>query len=97
MKLMTNKTNLTGTIKVPGDKSMSHRSIMFGAIATGETRIQHFLRADDCLSTINAFRQLGVQIDEMPEGIIVHGKGWDALKQPSQAIDIGNSGRRFVY
>lgn len=92
MKLMTNKTNLTGTIKVPGDKSMSHRSIMFGAIATGETRIQHFLRADDCLSTINAFRQLGVQIDEMPEEIIVHGKGWAALKQPSQAINIGNSG-----
>ncbi|PLS33148.1 3-phosphoshikimate 1-carboxyvinyltransferase [Carnobacterium maltaromaticum] len=92
MKLVTNKNNLKGTIKVPGDKSMSHRSIMFGSIAEGTTRIKHFLRADDCMSTIAAFRALGVEIEETPEEIIVYGKGWDALKAPTEAIDIGNSG-----
>ncbi|MGX7418279.1 3-phosphoshikimate 1-carboxyvinyltransferase [Carnobacterium gallinarum] len=92
MELLTNKRELTGTVEVPGDKSMSHRSIMFGAIAEGTTRIKHFLRADDCMSTIAAFRVLGVEIEETDEEIIVHGQGWDALKQPKDAINIGNSG-----
>lgn len=92
MELLTNQHKLVGTINVPGDKSISHRSIMFGAISEGTTRIKQFLRADDCMSTIAAFRSLGVQIEETPDEIIVHGQGFDALKKPTEAIDIGNSG-----
>ncbi|WP_099222262.1 3-phosphoshikimate 1-carboxyvinyltransferase [Listeria costaricensis] len=92
MKLMTNKEKLRGKISVPGDKSMSHRSIMFGALAEGKTVIKHFLRADDCLSTIAAFRKLGVAIEDNGSEIIVHGKGFDGLKAPAEGLDIGNSG-----
>ncbi|STY35536.1 3-phosphoshikimate 1-carboxyvinyltransferase [Listeria fleischmannii subsp. coloradonensis] len=65
---------------------------MFGALANGETRIRHFLRADDCLSTIQAFRDLGVQIEETPDEIIVQGVGFDGLKQANKPLDVGNSG-----
>ncbi|EAE8361913.1 3-phosphoshikimate 1-carboxyvinyltransferase [Listeria monocytogenes] len=92
MKLITNKQGLVGAITVPGDKSMSHRSIMFGAIAEGKTVIRHFLRADDCLGTIKAFKALGVKIEETDEEIIVHGTGFDGLKQADGPLDIGNSG-----
>ncbi|WP_088816101.1 MULTISPECIES: 3-phosphoshikimate 1-carboxyvinyltransferase [Listeria] len=92
MKLQTGKSHLHGTIEVPGDKSISHRSIMFGALANGETRIRHFLRADDCLSTIQAFRDLGVQIEETPDEIIVHGVGFGGLKPSKAPINVGNSG-----
>ncbi|EMG29130.1 3-phosphoshikimate 1-carboxyvinyltransferase [Listeria fleischmannii 1991] len=92
MKLQTGKKELVGTLIVPGDKSISHRSIMFGALANGETRIRHFLRADDCLSTIQAFRDLGVQIEETPDEIIVQGVGFDGLKQANKPLDVGNSG-----
>ncbi|WP_088825460.1 3-phosphoshikimate 1-carboxyvinyltransferase [Listeria goaensis] len=92
MKLQTGKSHLHGTIEVPGDKSISHRSIMFGALANGETRIRHFLRADDCLSTIQAFRDLGVQIEETPDEIIVRGVGFGGLKPSKAPINVGNSG-----
>ncbi len=92
MKLQTGKSHLHGTIEVPGDKSISHRSIMFGALANGKTRIRHFLRADDCLSTIQAFRDLGVKIEETPDEIIVHGVGFNGFKQPEAPINVGNSG-----
>ncbi|WP_046173714.1 3-phosphoshikimate 1-carboxyvinyltransferase [Domibacillus indicus] len=92
MKLTFNKPSLGGTIEVPGDKSISHRSIMFGALAEGKTTIRHFLKGEDCLSTIDCFRKLGVQIDETDEEIIVHGTGWDGLKEPSAILDTGNSG-----
>lgn len=92
MKLTTNKTALTGTIEIPGDKSISHRSIMFGSIAEGTTTIKKFLRADDCLSTLQAFKDLGVKIEDDGETITVHGKGFDGLQAAAKPIDVGNSG-----
>lgn len=92
MKLQFNKPSLGGTIEVPGDKSISHRSIMFGALAEGTTTIRHFLKGEDCLSTIDCFRKLGVQIDETKDEIVVHGAGWNGLKEPSAILDTGNSG-----
>lgn len=92
MKLNFNRPSLGGKIEVPGDKSISHRSIMFGALSEGKTTIRHFLKGEDCLSTIDCFRKLGVQIEETDEEIIVHGAGWDGLKEPSAILDTGNSG-----
>ncbi|MBC1330844.1 3-phosphoshikimate 1-carboxyvinyltransferase [Listeria booriae] len=92
MQLVTNKQGLNGTIRVPGDKSISHRSIMFGALANGTTTVSNFLKGEDCLSTIGVFRALGVRIDEFPDKIVVHGAGWDGLKRPDETLDVGNSG-----
>ncbi|OAH55890.1 MULTISPECIES: 3-phosphoshikimate 1-carboxyvinyltransferase [Bacillaceae] len=92
MKLNFGQPSLGGRIEVPGDKSISHRSIMFGALANGKTVIRHFLKGEDCLSTIDCFRKLGVEIEETDEEIIVHGTGWDGLKEPSSILDTGNSG-----
>ncbi|EUJ52370.1 3-phosphoshikimate 1-carboxyvinyltransferase [Paenilisteria rocourtiae] len=92
MQLMTNKQGLNGTIRVPGDKSISHRSIMFGALAKGTTTVTNFLMGEDCLSTIGVFRALGITIDVSPDKIVVHGKGWDGLQKPAGILDVGNSG-----
>lgn len=92
MKLSINKQRLSGTIQVPSDKSISHRSIMFGSIAHGPTTIKNFLRGEDCLSTLAAFRSLGVAIEDDGETITVHGKGFESLKPSEQPIDVGNSG-----
>ncbi|KIL48055.1 3-phosphoshikimate 1-carboxyvinyltransferase [Jeotgalibacillus campisalis] len=83
---------LKGSIKVPGDKSISHRSIMFGALAEGKTVVRGFLKGDDCLSTIQCFRSMGVQIDESENEIIIHGVGFSGLKEPKELLDVGNSG-----
>jgi 3-phosphoshikimate 1-carboxyvinyltransferase len=87
---------LQGSIRVPGDKSISHRSIMFAAIAQGVTKISGFLEGADAISTMNAFRAMGVQIDG-PEGgnVTVHGVGRNGLKAPASTfgvLDCGNSG-----
>ena len=66
---------LRGEIAVPGDKSISHRAIMFGALSEGITEVSHFLKGADCLSTIDCFRRLGITIEEKEELILVHGKG----------------------
>ncbi|MBO0440955.1 3-phosphoshikimate 1-carboxyvinyltransferase [Candidatus Enterococcus ikei] len=92
MELVINKVGLNGTIAIPSDKSISHRSIMFGAIAQGKTTIKNFLRGDDCLSTLKAFQDLGVKIEDDGEIITVHGTGISGLKPAKQAIDVGNSG-----
>ncbi|MBC1473415.1 3-phosphoshikimate 1-carboxyvinyltransferase [Listeria grandensis] len=92
MQLVTNKQGLHGTIRVPGDKSISHRSIMFGALADGKTTVTNFLKGEDCLSTIGVFRALGVSIEESENQIVVHGKGWDGLQKPTEKLDVGNSG-----
>lgn len=92
MQLVTNKQGLNGTIRVPGDKSISHRSIMFGALANGTTTVSNFLKGEDCLSTIGVFRALGVRIEEFPDKIVVHGTGWGGLKRPDETLDVGNSG-----
>ncbi|WP_379946886.1 3-phosphoshikimate 1-carboxyvinyltransferase [Enterococcus devriesei] len=92
MKLLSTKKGLNGTLTVPADKSISHRSIMFGAISEGTTRIHNFLRAEDCLSTIAVFKALGVSITEDQRDIIVEGKGIAALTTANQLLDAGNSG-----
>jgi 3-phosphoshikimate 1-carboxyvinyltransferase len=83
---------LKGSIEIPGDKSISHRSVMFGSIAQGVTRVTNFLPGDDCLSTISCFRKLGVQIEENEEGLVIYGNGFDGLKEPNELLDVGNSG-----
>lgn len=83
---------LIGEIEVPGDKSISHRSIMFGGIANGRTRVKNFLKGQDCLSTVECFKSLGVQIEEKDEYLIIEGKGFDGLEEPSQILEVGNSG-----
>jgi len=84
---------LSGRVRVPGDKSISHRSIMLGAIADGETRISGFLEGADALATLSAFRRMGVEI-KGPEGgeVRVRGVGLRGLKAPDGPLDVGNSG-----
>lgn len=92
-ELMIDANALEGTITIPGDKSISHRDVMFASIAKGTTKIEGFLHAEDCISTMNIFRDLGVQIDEeADESVIVHGKGIEGLTAPDHALDAGNSG-----
>ena len=87
------KTSLQGKVKVPGDKSISHRSIMLGSIAEGKTEIEGFLHGADCLSTVQAFRDLGVEIEGVnTDKITVHGVGLNGLKEPENVLDVGNSG-----
>ena len=83
---------LRGTVTIPGDKSISHRSIMFGSLAEGDTEITGFLYGDDCLSTVGAFRSMGIEIEVTDEKIVVHGKGLHGLQEPDNVIDVGNSG-----
>lgn len=84
---------LKGEITVPGDKSISHRAVMFGAISRGETRITGFLNGEDSLGTARAFQLMGIGIDEKsPTELIVRGKGIDGLSEPTDVLDLGNSG-----
>lgn len=85
-------TTIKGEIAVPGDKSISHRAVMFGSIARGLTEITNFLQGADCLSTISCFRRLGIDIENTPDKILVHGKGLHGLSAPSEILDAGNSG-----
>ncbi|CAM3445315.1 3-phosphoshikimate 1-carboxyvinyltransferase [Aeromicrobium ponti] len=91
-KLNTNIQGLRGEIAVPGDKSISHRSIMFGAIAKGKTNITNFLLGEDCLSTIACFRKLGVRIEQEEHQVTVSGRGLEGLQEPADILDVGNSG-----
>ncbi len=84
--------NLNGTISVPGDKSISHRAVMFGALSEGTTHITHFLEGADCLSTIACFRQMGISIDRTGDEVFVHGKGLHGLLAPADMLNVGNSG-----
>lgn len=81
-----------GEITVPGDKSISHRAVMLGALAEGTTNIKGFLKGADCLSTIDCFRAMGIDIEVTDEIITVHGKGLHGLEKPSQTLYTGNSG-----
>ena len=83
---------LKGEETKPGDKSISHRSIMLGSIALGTTEITHFLDGADCLSTIDCFRKMGVEIERKPSSILVHGKGLRGLTAPASTLNVGNSG-----
>ncbi|CAA6808488.1 MAG: 5-Enolpyruvylshikimate-3-phosphate synthase (EC [uncultured Thiotrichaceae bacterium] len=85
--------SLNGNVRVPGDKSISHRSIMLGSLADGITEVSGFLNGDDCLATLNAFRTMGVEIEELAEGELkIHGVGLHGLKAPIGELDMGNSG-----
>lgn len=89
---ITKKTHMKGTVVVPGDKSISHRAVMFGSLAQGTTEITHFLQGADCLSTIDCFRRMGIEVTQTPSTILVHGKGLHGLQKPSTILDCGNSG-----
>jgi 3-phosphoshikimate 1-carboxyvinyltransferase len=84
---------LQGSLRVPGDKSISHRSIMLGSLAEGVTEVTGFLQGDDCLATLNAFRSMGVNIEGPIDGkVTIHGVGLAGLQNPHSALDMGNSG-----
>jgi len=90
---ITAVNRLSGCILVPGDKSISHRGVIFGSIAKGTTRLKNFLMGEDCISTIRAFREMGVSIEVLEnDTIIIQGKGLRGLTAPSRNIDAGNSG-----
>ncbi len=85
--------SLTGNTRVPGDKSISHRSIMLGSLAEGTTHVSGFLEGEDSLATLKAFRDMGVQIEGPDQGrVVIHGVGIDGLKDPQKPLDLGNSG-----
>jgi 3-phosphoshikimate 1-carboxyvinyltransferase len=81
-----------GELRVPGDKSISHRSIMFGSIACGITRVTGFLRGEDALATLKAFRAMGIEVEDDGVVLTIHGKGLHGLSEPIDIIDCGNSG-----
>ena len=89
--IITRATQIKANIPIPGDKSISHRAIMLGSLAKGTTRVKNFLMGDDCLGTINCFKQMGIHI-EQDKDIIIHGNGLHGLKMPCKSLDVGNSG-----
>lgn len=92
MKLRTNAKGLRGSLRVPGDKSISHRSIIFGSLAKGVTKVHDILRGEDVLSTMQVFREMGVQIEDKGDLVEIHGCGFDGLQEPQCPLDMGNSG-----
>ena len=92
MKLRTNAKGLRGSLRVPGDKSISHRSIIFGSLAKGVTKVHDILRGEDVLSTMQVFRDLGVKIEDKGDLVEIHGCGFDGLQEPQGPLDMGNSG-----
>ena len=91
LKLLKSK-NLSGQVIIPGDKSISHRSIILSSIAEGTSEISGFLKGEDCLATLNAFKKMGVKIEDEGKKIFVHGVGLHGLKKPNEDLDLGNSG-----
>ncbi len=83
---------LRGEVTVPGDKSISHRAIMLGAIANGITEVSHFLDGADCLATMDCFRKMGIEIERKKSHILIHGKGLHGLSAPKETLDVKNSG-----
>ena len=89
---ITKVKGLSGEVTVPGDKSISHRTIMLGSIAKGDTEVEGFLQGADCLSSIACFEKMGVNIENENGKVIVHGRGLHGLKKPESVLDVGNSG-----
>ncbi|WP_067725481.1 3-phosphoshikimate 1-carboxyvinyltransferase [Oceanobacillus damuensis] len=83
---------LSGEINIPGDKSISHRAVIFGSLAQGTTKVTHFLDGEDCMRTVNAFREMGVTIQEDGESLVIESNGISALSEPKQPLNFGNSG-----
>lgn len=92
MKFSKLSKPLRGEISVPGDKSISHRAVMFGAISKGTTEVTNFLEGADCLSTISCFQKMGVSIEKQSTHLLIHGNGLRGLQAPSEILDCGNSG-----
>ena len=92
MKFYPAERPLKGTLNIPGDKSISHRAVMFGSLAEGDTLITNFLPGADCLSTISCFRKMGINIETEGSHVRVHGKGLHGLTAPTEILDCGNSG-----
>lgn len=91
--MIINKINgLSGEVTVPGDKSISHRSIMLGSLAKGTTEVTGFLQGADCLSSISCFSKMGVEIENKGDIVLIHGRGLRGLKEPASTLDVGNSG-----
>ncbi|KGX84091.1 3-phosphoshikimate 1-carboxyvinyltransferase [Pontibacillus marinus] len=86
------ESSIKGTISVPGDKSISHRAIMLAALANGESKIKNFLTGEDCLSTLQAFEDMGVSIKRDGQSVSVTGEGLNGLKEAKVPLDLGNSG-----
>ena len=91
-KTIKPKKAFNGVISVPGDKSISHRAVMFGSLAVGDTVIHGFLNGDDCLSTVGCFKNMGIDIEMDGEKVVVHGKGLNGLNAPDETLNVGNSG-----
>lgn len=89
---ITRQKGLKGQLNIPGDKSISHRAIMLGAISTGTTVVTNFLQGADCLSSIQCFRQMGISIENNEDIVRIHGKGIHGLTKPQDTLDVGNSG-----
>lgn len=85
-------TRLRGEVTIPGDKSISHRCIMFGSIAKGTTEVHNFLEGADCLATIDCFSRLGIKIDRQGDTVTIHGNGLYGLQAPEEILEVGNSG-----
>lgn len=85
-------SSLKGTITVPGDKSISHRSVMLGSLANGTTHVKGFLTGADCLATVDCFRKMGIDIEIDGTNVTIHGKGLHGLKKPDTQLDCKNSG-----
>ena len=92
VKYIYSKNKLKGEVTVPGDKSISHRSVMFGSIASGMTEITNFLQGADCLSTIQCFQRMGIEIEWKRDFVLVYGKGLRGLSAPEKTLEVGNSG-----
>lgn len=92
LKIDFKKPSLNGSIRIPGDKSISHRSIMFGAMAAGKTTVEGFLLGADCLSTISCFRDMGVEIELSGDRVTIQSDGAARWKEPASILDTGNSG-----
>ncbi|SMO43130.1 3-phosphoshikimate 1-carboxyvinyltransferase [Balnearium lithotrophicum] len=83
---------LSGKLRTPSDKSISHRAVMLGSLNRGKTVVREFLRSEDCLNTLKAFVELGAEIDDREDEIVINGKGKQSLKEPFNVLDLGNSG-----
>ncbi|MCX7760650.1 MAG: 3-phosphoshikimate 1-carboxyvinyltransferase [Hydrogenothermaceae bacterium] len=91
-KFISKVNRIEGELRVPSDKSISHRSIILTSLADGKSEVRHFLKAGDTLTTLNCYRKLGIRIEESNQVISVYGKGLKGLKEPEDIIDMGNSG-----
>lgn len=89
---LANISGLKGEVAIPGDKSISHRCVMFGSISSGITEVTNFLPGADCRATIDCFRRMGIDIEHNETSVIVHGKGLRGLRAPQDILDVGNSG-----